>query len=500
MTESLLHAVLHGAETAPNRTAVHAAEAACTHAQLRQQVSALGEALRAVGLAGRRVGVLLPNVPAFPVAALGLLAAPARLLLLNPLCAPREIGEFLAGADVADVVTTAALEPWVPPSARVLRIDALPDALEWRHANRTGTTRITPRHGGKALPHANGVAAEAEAVVVYTAANDGWPRGARLSHRNLVANLRSTVEALSLTADDVVIAALPLIHTFGFTVCMNAPLSVGASIIPVERFHPLRVLDLLESSGATVFAGVPAMYKALLAAVERHGVPEHKLRVAICGGAPHATQLSLQWERTFGLPLREGYGLTEGAPVCLFNRVDRPNRPGTLGYPFPHVDVSIRGPDGEPLAQGEVGEICVSGPNVFPGYVGEPDRAAADFFGDWFRTGDLGSEEPDGAVRFRGFLKPMFTRNGFNVYPREVQRALQVDPRIEHVDVCALPDEARENEVVLRVRAAPGAALTEADVRELCKHRLAAYKQPSRIEIDPLPGAEPATGSPLFTE
>ncbi|HEX8904102.1 MAG TPA: AMP-binding protein, partial [Longimicrobiaceae bacterium] len=187
---------------------------------------------------------------------------------------------------------------------------------------------------------------------------------------------------------------------------------------------------------------------------------------------------------TFGVPLRQGYGITECSPICLFNRVDRPNRPGTLGYPFPGVDVTIRDPRGEMLPPGEVGEICVEGANVFGGYAGDEGRDPALFWDDAFRTGDLGVAEPDGAVRFRGVQKRMFTRGGFNVYPREVERALSADPRIAEVCVTAAPDPVKENDVVLTVVPAAGAELDEAAVKAICRERLAAYKQPGVIVIE----------------
>src|SRR5690606_26500140 len=216
------------------------------------------------------------------------------------------------------------------------------------------------------------------------------------SHRNLLANLTPTIEAMEIGAEDRVIAPLPLIHAFGLTVSLNATLAAGACLLPVDRFHPARMLDMLEGSGATLFAGVPAMFIALLGAAERRGAPRHSLRVTLCGGAPLPLEAGACWEEVFGLPLRQGYGLTEAGPVCLFNRVDRPNHPGTLGYPFPGVDVSIRGPDGSPLPAGEVGEICVRGENVFRGYLGEKTASPASFHGPWLRTGDLGTEEEDG--------------------------------------------------------------------------------------------------------
>jgi long-chain acyl-CoA synthetase len=213
-------------------------------------------------------------------------------------------------------------------------------------------------------------------------------------------------------------------------------------------------------------------------------MPAHRLRVAICGGAPLGAEVARRFEEAFGVPLREGYGITECAPVCLFNRVDRPNRPGTLGYGFPGVDVSIRDPRGRALGPGETGEICVEGANVFPGYVGDDGRDPALFWDDAFRTGDLGAADGDGAVRFRGVMKKMFTRGGFNVYPREVERALEQDPRIAEASVSAVPDPVKEHDIVLTVVPAPGAELDEAAVRAICRDLLAAYKQPGVVVIE----------------
>ena len=188
----------------------------------------------------------------------------------------------------------------------------------------------------------------------------------------------------------------------------------------------------------------------------------------------------VEYARRFGVPLRQGYGLTEASPVCLFNTPDRPARPGTLGVEIPRVRVEIHDAAGRPLPAGEVGELCVQGENVFSGYLdGDPHGAPRD---GWLRTGDLATRDEEGFVRFVGLLKPMFTRSGFNVYPREIERVLEEDPRVSRAIVTAQPDTARENEVILEVEVAD-ASLTADEVKELCRTRLAAYKQPGRIVL-----------------
>jgi long-chain acyl-CoA synthetase len=461
----------------PDRAAVSANGRTWRFGEVDALADALAATLRRLVHGGRRVGVMLPNHAAFPAILHGVLRSGSSAVMLNPLYSPRETEEAIVDAEVDAVLTVRPLAALLPARARALLVDALPGVIVELQG---GAERQVP------LVHERFEfigSAHDEAVVVFTAATGGRARGARLSHANLLANARSAVEAMLLTADDRVAGVLPYVHLFGQTVTMNAPIAAGAAIVPVERFNPLRLLETIEAEGVTVICGVPGIFAALVAAAERRGTPTGTLRVAICGGAPLPLEVGRRWEELFAVPLREGYGLTEAGPVCLFNRVGRPNRPGTIGEPFPAVEASVRGPAGAELEHGEVGELCVRGPNVFLGYIGDDGRNPRDFHGEWLRTGDLASRDPDGAFRYRGLIKPMFTRNGFNVYPAEVARALEADPRIDRVIVAALPDAAKENEVVIEVVPARDAVLGEEDVREVCRARLAAFKQPARISI-----------------
>jgi long-chain acyl-CoA synthetase len=473
MTQPLDLLLAETARAAPDRLAL-AGDPPCTAFELERRVRELADALRERGAAGGRMGLLLPNVPAFPTAFYGILRAGGSAVMLNPLLSARETAEYLADSGARGVVTVEAMEHLVPAGVPKLCVDPAYGALE------TEFDAALPPSADGAGP-ARG---DREAVVVYTSAMDGWARGARLTHRNLAANLHGVVEAMQLTPDDCVLGLLPWVHAFGLTATLTAPLSCGARVLPAERFHPARALAALEQSGATVVCGVPAMFVALVSAAEKQGVPAHRLRVAVCGGAPLRAEVARRFEHTFGVPLREGYGITECGPVCLFNRVDRPNRTGTLGYAFPGVEVSIRDVRGRALGPGETGEICIEGANVFPGYVGDDGRDPAHFWDDAFRTGDLGSADGDGAVRFRGVMKKMFTRGGFNVYPREVERALEQDPRVAEATVTAVPDPVKENDIVLTVVPAAGVDLDEAAVRAICRERLATYKQPGIVVIE----------------
>lgn len=469
MVSTLYDRLADAAARHPERVAVAAADCPpLTYAELLRRVDGMAAELAAAGITGGRVGMLLPNVGAFPVVFYGVLRAGCSVVMLNPLYSPREIAEYLADAEAPAVVTIEALEHLVPAGVRTLVVDAADCGLG----------------GASAPPPLRAPAADGEAVVIYTAATGGWARGARLTHRSLGSNLLGVVEAMQLQAEDRVFALLPFVHAFGLTVTLTAPLSVGATVVPVERFHSTRSIELLEATEATVVCGVPALYAGLIAAAERRGVPIHRLRAAICGGAPLRPEITRRWEDTFGLPLREGYGLTECSPVCLFNRVDQPNRPGTLGFPLSGVEVTLRDARGAIVPRGSTGEICVAGANVFAGYVGDEGRDPTLFWGEAFRTGDLGSQDAEGAFVFRGVARPMFTRNGYNIYPREIERFLESDPRVADAAVTALPDPGKENEIEITVMPAAGAVLDEAAVRDLCRAGLAAYKQPGTVVIE----------------
>lgn len=444
-------------------------------------------------LSGRRSAILMPTSPAFLTA---LAASEGRgAVLINPLAAPAEIAFQCADANVGAVFTVAALAARVPADRVIVLLD---DAPRTARVVAAGATREVDlgSHFGLSLEGERDVAGrDEEAAIVYTSAMRGTPLGAVLTHANLLANARSTVEATQNVADDHVLALLPFSHLFGLTVTASSPLLAGGRVTTMERFNPLKAVDLM-ASGITEVVGVPAVYMSLLSAVERGGVSLRgsALRLCICGGAPLPRALQDRWADVTGVELRQGYGLTEGGPVCLFNRVDRPNARGTLGVPLPGVDVAVfppssyttsagtctgaSAPDATPLQDGERGEICVRGANVSPGYL-HGGQAGLPRRGDWLCTGDAGHRNADGTVTFLGVLKPMFTRNGFNIYPRELEHVVCGLRDVQRAEVVAIREPTRENDILLRV----AGNVMKQDVVRWCEYHLSAYKQPSAIEL-----------------
>jgi long-chain acyl-CoA synthetase len=438
-------------------------------------------------LQGKRSAILLPASPAFLVA---LAASEGRgAVLIDPLASRYEIAHQLRDADVGAVFTIAAFAPRVPPGVPIVLLDDLPRSARLLPEGITadgGAAAAAGRdvdlgsHVGLRLegdPDVPG--SDDDVAIVYTSAMAGIPLGARLSHRNVLANARSTARATGVTSDDRVLAPLPFSHLFGLTGSAVAPLLSGATVLTMPDFSARRTAELLASGAVTMLVGVPTVYRAVLAAIERRA--EHAagpasiarasiapaLRLCVCGGAPLEIALQDRWAEITGVELRQGYGLTEAGPVCLFNSIDRPNARGALGLPLPGVDVAVVD-----------GEILVRGENVFRGYVSGAEHGLVVRDG-WLHTGDGGVMGPDGTVAFTGVLKPMFTHNGFNIYPRELERAVEALPGVTAARVFAIEGDGPEPRIAVEVRG----AVSEAAVRHWCAERLAGYKQPAVITV-----------------
>jgi long-chain acyl-CoA synthetase len=418
-------------------------------------------------LSGKRAGILLPTSPTFVTA---LAASDGRgTVLINPLAAPAEVAYQIADAGIGAVFTISALVKKIPAGTPHVLLDDAPARARLAIAGETRDVDLGSHTGIALEGELDAPGRDEEAVIVYTSAMAGTPLGAILTHRNILSNARSTIEAMELNEDTVALALLPFAHLFGFTVTLVAPMLVGARSVTLGRFNPVKALELIRGEGVTLLVGVPSVFTAILAALDRRGsaLGPTRLRACISGGAPLSVELQDRWERTTGVPLHQGYGLTEASPVCLVNRPSRPNRRGTLGTPFPRVEVAVHD-----------GEIVVRGENVFRGYASGGERGLAVRDG-WLHTGDAGTIDTEGYVTFTRVIKPMFTRNGFNIYPREIERVVGEMPGVQRVTASAITEPARENDIALDIVG----SVREEDVQRWCEERLSAYKQPSRVTI-----------------
>ena len=319
------------------------------------------------------------------------------------------------------------------------------------------------------------------------------PKGAVLTHGNMVANLEQTAAWIGRNLKDggeTVITALPLYHVFSLTANLLTFLKIGAHnvLITNPRDIPAFVKELKKVE-FTVITGVNTLFNALLNAPGIGEINARALKVAVGGGMAVQRAVAERWQQVFGVPLIEGYGLTETAPIVCANRLDVKEYTGSIGLPVPSTDVSIRDDNGQEVALGEVGEICVRGPQVMRGYWNKPEETAKVFTSDgWLRTGDMGFMDERGFIKLVDRKKDMIVVSGFKVFPNEVEDVVMTHPGVLEVAAIAVPDE-RSGEAVEIVVVKKDPALTEAALIEHCKKQLTGYKVPRKVVFrsEPLP-------------
>ncbi|MCA8203570.1 AMP-binding protein [Burkholderia sp. AU33545] len=334
------------------------------------------------------------------------------------------------------------------------------------------------------------------AALIYTTGTTGAPKGVMLSHRNLLFIAATSSALRRVSPDDVVYTVLPVSHVYGLaSVCLGS-LYAGATLRLAPRFSPEAVRIALADEGVTIFQGVPAMHAKLLEHLHTHAWHAPRLRFAYSGGSPLDANLKARVERMYGVPLHNGYGMTESSPTITQTPLDAPRADCSVGVPIPGVEMRIVAPDGTDVPQGEVGEIRVRGPNVMLGYYRNADATRAAVSPDgWLSTGDLARQEADGSVTIAGRSKELIIRSGFNVYPVEVEQVLNAHPDVVQAAVVGRAVEGNE-EVLAFVELVPGATATEDALQAWCAQRLAPYKRPARIRVlDALPAA--STGKVL---
>ena len=494
MSLSLASILAESARKHADRTAVVLGDLRISYAQLwggaRQYAAVLRD--RGIG-AGDRVALLLPNTPHFPLAyygvlALGAVAVPVHALLKAEeiayvledsgaktlICAAPLLGEGAKGAELAGVPVLGVMDGG---DATIERIDTLAQ---------------------QATPIEMLVLREPEdtAVVLYTSGTTGKPKGAMITHLNVLMNVDvSVIDAFGVTKDDVILGCLPLFHTFGQTCAMNTAFRIGATLVLMPKFDGAGALELLETQQCTIFMGVPTMYIGLVEAAKTD--PRRpQLRIALSGGASLPLTVLEKFKEVFGADIFEGYGLTETSPVATFNQPDIGRKPGTVGTAIWGIDVEIAKAEEddriELLPTGELGEIVIRGHNIFAGYLNKPEATEAAIVDGWFRSGDLGTKDEDGFVTIVDRKKDMVIRGGYNVYPREIEEVLLRHPAIAQVAVIGVKDETYGEEVCAVVvrseEAGTDDAAMAAEITEWSKAQLAAYKYPRRVEfVDAFP-------------
>src|SRR5713226_1573549 len=503
--ESLLE---NAAQTWQDKTAIDFYDRRVSFRELERLAARAAKGLQALGVGpGVHVGLHLPNTPHFIVAFFAVLMAGGRVVNFSPLAAPRELKYQIADAEVQVMVTLGL--PMLYPQVAALKgtakfetlvVCAIGDFLPEQVAGMFGppAERVAGAgreidfaaliaNDGKFRPHPHGPLEEEIATLQYTGGTTGEPKGAMLTHANFCAVVNAYRHWIGADEEpEKALAVLPLYHIFGLSFIMLLAVANGSQVVLHIRFDPDRVLADIERKKIRSFPAVPTMYTALVHHPKINETDFSSLKLCASGGAPLPLEVLQRFRQLTGLTPREGYGLTETAPLGTLQVIDGPGRPGTVGLPAPHTIIEVvdleTGMKVLPIA--ERGEICFRGPQVMKGYWKKPDATATAFRGGRFHTGDIGVIDQDGYVTLVDRMKDMILSGGFNVFPRNIEEAIYEHAGVAEVTVIGIPDAYRGQSAKAFIALKPGAAPFAFDeLKAFPADKLAKYEMPVAMEI-----------------
>ncbi|MDB5410045.1 MAG: dicarboxylate--CoA ligase PimA [Rhodospirillales bacterium] len=482
-----------------------------TYAELGALVARASKGLRGLGVTkGMRVGLFLPNTPYYPIFYYAILKAGGIVVNFNPLYAEREVGELLRDSG-ASIIVTIDLKLIYQSVARMLgsrglrkivvcaMADVLPTASGWLfRLFKRGDIAAWPRDashiGFDALIDNDGVCDAVEidprrdiALLQYTGGTTGTPKGAMLTHYNLLANAVQSDRWFHRTVPgrERAMAVLPFFHVFAMTCVMNHSVVTGAEIVMLPRFDLLALLRTLVAKKVTIFAGVPTIFTAINIYKDIDKLDLSSIKLCVSGGAPLPLEVKKTFERLTGSVLVEGYGLSEASPVVVCNPVSGINKPGSVGLPYPGTTIEILSLD-EPrqlLPTGERGEICVRGPQVMSGYWNNPEETARTLAGGRLHTGDVGYLDEEGYLFIVDRIKDVIIASGYKIFPRNVEEAIYLHPSIAECVVIGKPDPYRGQTVKAFVVMREGAVLTSDGLAQFLADKLSPMEMPKEIEF-----------------
>ncbi|MEU8243722.1 long-chain fatty acid--CoA ligase [Actinoplanes missouriensis] len=498
----------------PDRAAVVLGPQRLTYAQVNAAANQVAGLLADRGIRpGDKVALSCPNLPYFPIVYYGILKAGAVVVPLNVLLKGREIAYHLRDSE-AKAYFCFQGTPELPMGAEgwagfsetegaehFFLITADPAAA----STVEGAETLGQALAGRSPVFETVQRAETDpAVILYTSGTTGQAKGAELSHANLVFNALTCNRLFGTQpATDTHLLVLPLFHSFGSTVNMNAGFATASTLVLLPRFDADQAVALLQSENVTFFAGVPTMYWGLLNAL-KDGVDVDRIagnmRVAVSGGSSLPVEIIKAVKERFGVTILEGYGLSETSPVATFSDPHSDPRPGSIGIPIWGVEVKLIDAEWNTVdGIDEIGEIAIRGHNIMRGYYNRPEATAEVMNNGWFRTGDLARRDKDGFYYIVDRAKDMIIRGGFNVYPREIEEVLLTHEAVSLAAVIGVPHPSHGEEVKAFVILKPGASATEEEIVAWSKEQMASYKYPRVVSIvDSLPMT--ATGKLLKRE
>ena len=445
--------------------------ASLTFGEMDVRANRVARLLAARGLVrGDRLGFFLPNRVEFIDLFLASVKLGVIVVPINVLYREREISHILGDAEPKAVVTTRDLASFLPSETAAWDVEEITVAASSQDASRMRTA----------------LDGDDAAAIVYTSGTTGRSKGAILTHNNFASNAVNLLACWRITSEDRYLAVLPLFHVHGLGNGVHAWLASGCRMRLVERFDIHRASALFEAFHPTLLFGVPTVYVRLLElpAEQAQRIGE-RMRLFVCGSAPLPANVLEDFRAKFGHTILERYGMSETL-MNTSNLYEGERRAGSVGLPLPGISVKLCDPNGQPVAEGEIGEVYVRGPNVCAGYWRRPDATAEAFIDGWFRTGDLGERSSDGYYTLRGRRTDLIISGGFNIYPREIEELLLEQPGVREAAVCGVSDERRGELPVAYIVA--DEAFDEVAVEAACRQSLASFKVPRAfIRVESLP-------------
>ncbi|WP_035445768.1 long-chain-fatty-acid--CoA ligase [Bacillus sp. UNC41MFS5] len=480
MTLNLNEILKNSAARFPNRIAYTFLNQGKTFAELDKLVDYASISLHDAGIRkGDRVALMLGNCPEFVITYFGILRAGAVVVPINPVYTSAEIAYILSNSQAKAVIAHSSLEPTissVKEKLEHLKIVIYTESIETEWS----WERLIQE--SKEVFESPSIDEGDLAVILYTSGTTGKPKGAMLSHRNMASNTASMAQLAEFTEEDRIIAVLPMFHVFSIATCINIPIASGAAIVIVPKFSPTDVINTIRREKATIFAGVPTMFSFLLQVPGAAAEDFSSIRACFSGGASIPVELLHRFEEKFQVPVLEGYGLSETAPVTAFNPLRGTRKPGSVGVDIPEVKTIVVDPNGMEVSRGEIGELIVKGPNVMMGYLGLPEATSSALKDGWFFTGDLARMDEEGYIYIVDRKKDMILVGGYNVYPREVEEVLYQHPAIVETAVIGMPDK-EYGEIVKAFVVTNDESITMDDILYFCQDKLAKYKLPKQVEF-----------------
>lgn len=484
------------AKDLPGKDAIVFGDTRLNYAQLNGAANQVANALIARGIKkGDKVALSCLNVPYFPMVYYGILKAGAIVVPLSVLLKHNEVAYHLSDSEAKAYFCFEGNEA-LPMGKEGYEGFQQVDSCEHFYTITANPASPSPFGDTETLGMMmNGVAPTFDtvqtqendtAVIIYTSGTTGHPKGAQLSHSNLLMNAVMVKDMINVVREDILMTVLPLFHIFGQSVQMNTSILTGCTNVLVARFVPDDVFGVMLKEKVSFFAGVPTMYWALThAAISKEHIAEisKNMRVALSGGASLPVKVLKDFEAKFNVPILEGYGMSEGSPVVTFNKLTRKRKPGSVGSAVWGVDVMLVDEDGKAVPQGEKGELIYRGHNVMKGYYNKPEANAKTLKNGWLYSGDIAIMDEDGDYYIVDRIKDMIIRGGLNVYPREVEDVMMKHPAVSLVAVIGVADDEKGEEIMACVVLKDGQVATPEELIAFTKGELAAYKYPRVVEI-----------------